>query len=75
MKIGLIALIFSTFCLSTSLLSEDHHDTKITTVPTGMALIPAGEFEMGSTNGDRDEKPIHAVHLDAFYIELIASTL
>ncbi|MDP6737112.1 MAG: hypothetical protein QF732_11555, partial [Nitrospinaceae bacterium] len=29
--------------------------------PQGMVLIPAGTFMMGSTRGDRDEKPIHEV--------------
>ncbi|RKU11919.1 hypothetical protein C6501_11940 [Candidatus Poribacteria bacterium] len=69
MKSVLILLMFSTFCVTASLLSDGHNDTKTTTIPTGMVLIPAGEFQMGSTNGDRDEKPIHTVHLDAFYID------
>ena len=34
-----------------------------------MVLIPAGEFQMGSTHGSLDEKPAHTVHLDAFYID------
>ena len=34
-----------------------------------MVLIPAGEFQMGSTNGSLDEKPIHTVDLNAFYID------
>jgi len=36
-----------------------------------MALIPAGEFLMGSNdaNINNDEKPIHTVYLDAFYID------
>ena len=33
-----------------------------------MALIPAGEFEMGSNDYD-SEKPIHKVYLDAFYMD------
>ena len=33
-----------------------------------MVLIPAGEFQMGSNMGDPDEKPVHTVHVDAFYI-------
>jgi formylglycine-generating enzyme required for sulfatase activity len=32
-------------------------------------LIPAGEFQMGSNNGDSDEKPVHKVRLSkAFYL-------
>ncbi len=34
-----------------------------------MVLIPAGAFQMGSNGGDIDERPIHTVYLDAFYIE------
>ena len=34
-----------------------------------MVLIPAGEFQMGSDTGERDERPVHIVYLDAFYID------
>jgi formylglycine-generating enzyme required for sulfatase activity len=34
-----------------------------------MRLIPAGEFQMGSNDGDNDEKPVHTVYLDAYYID------
>ena len=33
-----------------------------------MALVPAGEFTMGSTLRE-DEKPVHRVYLDAFYMD------
>ncbi len=42
---------------------------KTSGVPAGMALIPAGTFQMGSTTGDADESPVHAVSLDAFYMD------
>ena len=32
-------------------------------------FIPAGEFSMGSDNGDSDERPAHTVYLDAFRID------
>ena len=37
----------------------------------GMTLlyVPAGEFTMGSEDGDDDEKPVHTVSLDAFWID------
>ena len=40
-------------------------------IPDGMVLIPEGEFQMGSNEGnaDNDEQPVHTVHLDAFYID------
>ncbi len=39
-----------------------------------MALVPAGEFTMGSENGDDDEKPVHQVYLDAFYMDIYEVT-
>ena len=35
----------------------------------GMVLIPAGEFQMGSNSGGSNEKPIHSVYIDAFYMD------
>ena len=35
---------------------------------TDMILIPAGEFQMGSDSYD-DEKPVHTVYVDAFYMD------
>ena len=39
--------------------------------PDGMVLIPEGEFQMGSEDGDadNDEQPEHTVYVDAFYID------
>jgi len=37
--------------------------------PPGMVCVPAGEFIMGSDEGDRDQQPVHTVYLDAFYID------
>ncbi|MCB0167062.1 MAG: SUMF1/EgtB/PvdO family nonheme iron enzyme [Anaerolineae bacterium] len=34
-----------------------------------MVLIPAGPFEMGSEDGADDEKPVHTVTLDDYYID------
>jgi formylglycine-generating enzyme required for sulfatase activity len=33
-----------------------------------LALIPAGDFLMGSEDSDHDERPVHSVYLDAFRI-------
>lgn len=37
----------------------------------GMTLlyVPAGEFTMGSATGTGDERPVHTVYLDAFWID------
>ena len=40
-----------------------------TETPPGMVLIPAGEFQMGSNSGSFDEKPVHSVYVDAFYMD------
>lgn len=34
-----------------------------------MMYVLAGEFQMGSEDGKRDEKPVHTVYLDAFWID------
>ena len=34
-----------------------------------LVYVPAGEFIMGSGDGEADEKPIHTVDLDAFWID------
>ena len=34
-----------------------------------MVLIPAGDFEMGSNNGFDNERPVHTVYVDAFYMD------
>ncbi|HAV93221.1 TPA: hypothetical protein DCW38_08610 [candidate division WOR-3 bacterium] len=33
-----------------------------------LIYIPAGEFTMGSESGESDEKPVHKVYLDGYYI-------
>jgi formylglycine-generating enzyme required for sulfatase activity len=39
-----------------------------------LACVPAGEFKMGSEDGDSDEKPVHTVYLDAYWIDLTEVT-
>ncbi len=52
---------------------EDIPDTNLKTVNgkdgSEMVMIPEGEFEMGSNDGDDDEKPIHMVYVNAFYMD------
>ncbi|MDE0684506.1 MAG: SUMF1/EgtB/PvdO family nonheme iron enzyme, partial [Candidatus Poribacteria bacterium] len=42
--------------------------------PDGMVLIPAGEFKMGSHAGKNNERPVHTVYLDAFYMDIYEVT-
>ncbi len=39
-----------------------------------MNLVPAGTFTMGSDNGDPDEKPVHEVYLDDYYMDIYEVT-
>jgi sulfatase modifying factor 1 len=39
-----------------------------------MVLVPAGEFPMGSEQGDDDEQPVHRVYLDSFYLDTFEVT-
>ena len=50
--------------------------TPPTAEPDGTVLIPAGTFQMGSSDvdGDGDEQPVHTVHLDAFYMDVYEVT-
>jgi len=34
-----------------------------------MRLVPAGEFKMGTNEGQQEAGPVHTVYLDAFYID------
>lgn len=44
-------------------------DKLIVKLPADMVLIPAGSFMMGSDEGEADEKPVHEVYIDAFYLD------
>jgi len=37
--------------------------------PAGMVFVPAGDFAMGSNDDYYNEKPLHTVYLDAFWID------
>lgn len=39
-----------------------------------MRLVPEGKFIMGSDDGRSDEKPVHPVYLNAFYIDIYEVT-
>ncbi len=58
---------------STSTLTLTKTPTPPTNTPTpappGMVYVPAGEFIMGSDEGESNEQPVHTVYLDAFYID------
>lgn len=60
----------------TTILMDGHKSVRAIFVlegvsPPGMALIPAGEFLMGDalSEGQSNEQPVHAVYIDAFYMD------
>ncbi|OGS75521.1 MAG: hypothetical protein A2Z94_00920 [Gallionellales bacterium GWA2_55_18] len=42
------------------------HEERAQLDAEGMVMIPAGSFEMGASNGDNDEKPVHRVDVKPF---------
>ena len=44
-------------------------DISTRSIPEGMVMIPAGEFQMGSNDDLPDAKPVHTVYVDAFYMD------
>lgn len=61
----LVLTVICTFAISLLGPAED----KEADAPEGMVLIPAGEFEMGSNNYRTNERPVHKVYVDAFYMD------
>lgn len=57
-------------CTSTPALTLGIGSTQVSD-KDGMTLlyVPAGEFTMGSNSDHADEKPVHTVYLDAFWID------
>jgi len=39
------------------------------TPPPGMVYVEGGSFQMGSTSGDADEKPVHSVTVKSFFMD------
>ena len=68
-SLGLI-LSWSLSLVCFLLFSGCSEETEDQLSPPGMVLIPAGKFQMGSMEGDVDERPVHMVNLDAFYIDV-----
>ena len=59
----LTVLVFLVAC--SRQLSEEIIDEK----GLPMRLVPAGEFKMGTEQGQQQEGPVHSVYLDDFYID------
>jgi len=68
---GVVALLAAGAGLGELLASRPSLGDTWTRPADGMVMVyvPAGEFEMGSTQGASDEQPVHTVALDGFWID------
>jgi serine/threonine-protein kinase len=48
---------------------DTHARAPMPATPEGMVLVPAGSFLMGSERGAENERPVHEVYLDHFFID------
>lgn len=68
---GLVLVVLAV-CLALPAMRSAHANPTAAP-PEGMVLIPAGEYQRGSTSRDpesrNDEWPVRAVHIDAFYMD------
>jgi sulfatase modifying factor 1 len=62
------AITFTTNCIAQENLKPYSQIINGTKLSFEMQAVPAGEFKMGSEKGKDDEKPVHNVKLDAFWI-------
>jgi len=76
--VALIALILVSVFVLPRLFSQPLTDVPPSEITdefgVEMVLVPAGEFTMGSESGYEDEKPVHNVYLDDFYIDIYEVT-
>ncbi len=71
--LGIFAVLvgFLAFAVGASPVRDSDEIYEEINTPEGMVLIPAGEFQMGSDDedADDDERPVHTVYVDAFYMD------
>lgn len=76
--IGVVAVIYTVFFGYRGWQSARQGDLTQAAIVAGPVFVPAGEFCMGSAEGDKDarddEKPQHTVYLDAFWIDRVEVT-
>ncbi|MBN1364357.1 MAG: formylglycine-generating enzyme family protein [Syntrophaceae bacterium] len=64
-----ILLIVATTMLAFAQTSEELKINRDRTIYPDMVFVKGGEFIMGSNDGDVDEKPLHKVYVDDFYMD------
>ena len=63
-----LILSFLHACSGSTMLHHRQEQTKVG--PADMVLIPGGTFTMGSPGGEADERPLHEVTLEPFYMDI-----
>jgi formylglycine-generating enzyme required for sulfatase activity len=48
--------------------SKTSEQEQVDSYEEDMALVPGGTFQMGSNDGESDEKPVHSVTVSSFYL-------
>lgn len=67
-KIIALAFLCLPICYTQAQTKSYTQNIEGTSLKFDMLAIPAGTFDMGSNNGAADEKPVHQVKVDAFYM-------
>jgi formylglycine-generating enzyme required for sulfatase activity len=61
---------FSLFALNNVIAPNGIGSTQVSPIDNMVQVyVPAGSFQMGSDSGNSDEKPVHTVTLDAFWVD------
>jgi formylglycine-generating enzyme required for sulfatase activity len=53
---------------TTTTITPSSTQTQQTSTPANMVFVEGGTFQMGSNDGESDEKPVHQVTVSSFYI-------
>ena len=70
-----IALLLNIMSKNFTPVEKQHFPGEANTIQgLKMAFIPAGSFQMGSEDGDEDERPVHEVSLEAFWMSVTEIT-
>jgi formylglycine-generating enzyme required for sulfatase activity len=67
LKLKILFAVLLICCFSTAVVAQEK--TKKSSRYEGMVLIPAGSFQMGSNDGELDEKPVHTVYISKFWMD------
>lgn len=64
-----LSFLLLLICIPTITMAQVTTKDSIKNTPINMVLVEGGEFNMGSNEGGDDEKPVHLVRVNSFYID------